>query len=273
MAVQIENLNTSNNKIDVPAHFHPALYKRLWSARNIVSFRQTILQEVTTLGFTDFAIVTFAKQDVSLQELSSLPADFVQAYYGRDLYKYDEIRRYVQLNIAPITMSRLVNYAILAPYETESTRAMQKIYELSKSFGYFDFYHTPIKSCSNNLPVMLSVALVNASSSDLMKNVRGSELSLRSLAETIDYVGVKNFPEFFGPPKKSHEGLTARALNVLEEFANSDLSINEVASKLCISAVTAHQHIAAARRALNVKNNQAAIKYCVLEGLIKLRRL
>ena len=59
-----------------------------------------------------------------------------------------------------------------------------------------------------------------------------------------------------------------KPLLVLSTLANNDLSIAGCAPLLSISPITAHQHLGAARKALNRKTNVGAIKEAMRQGLI-----
>lgn len=99
-----------------------------------------------------------------------------------------------------------------------------------------------------------------------------SELMLARLTEiqgTIDsYKTIHDMR--FPPPEPVGEiaHVAPKPLRVLATFANNDLSIADVAGVLRISPVTAHQHIAAARKALKRQTNVGAIKEAVRQGLI-----
>lgn len=99
-----------------------------------------------------------------------------------------------------------------------------------------------------------------------------SKLMLERLIEiqaVIDcYRAVHNtrFPS--SEPVDEVADIAPKPLRVLATLANNDLSIADVAGLLCISPITAHQHIAAARKALNRKTNIGAIKEAIRQGLI-----
>ena len=85
------------------------------------------------------------------------------------------------------------------------------------------------------------------------------------LCKAIDAVSVRKFRSSrlnFGIPK-----LSDRPLSLLRSLAKEDFSIAELADEVSISPITAHQHISAARKALNVKTNIAAVMHGIKLGL------
>lgn len=65
--------------------------------------------------------------------------------------------------------------------------------------------------------------------------------------------------------------LSRAELRVLEYWANHDFNINTCADHLNISPVTAHQHIAKARKKIGVHENQCLFKIALINGWILLR--
>ena len=85
----------------------------------------------------------------------------------------------------------------------------------------------------------------------------------------IAAVGRRQCPDYFLPaPAPTLPVITPQPLRVLAALANSDLPITELAEKLFISPITAHQHITAARKAMGTRTNVGAIKRAMQLGMI-----
>ena len=65
------------------------------------------------------------------------------------------------------------------------------------------------------------------------------------------------------------KNLTPAELRVVQTLVIHDYTINQAADKLCISPVTAHQHISAVRKAVGVKTNIQLVLACVENGWVK----
>ncbi|MBL4827690.1 MAG: hypothetical protein JKY66_08270 [Spongiibacteraceae bacterium] len=149
---------------------------------------------------------------------------------------------------------------------------MQEIQTLNKQFGYYDFYSIPIKPCEGTDRAMLTIAHQSMGPIELKRSVTECSPDLSLLCEAIDFVTTHKFSEFFCQDKhKKSTQINPKPLRVLNTLANNDLTINQVADKLCISVVTANQHLKTVRRSLGTHTNYAAIKQAVLNNLIQFK--
>lgn len=248
-------------------------YAKLSTCKDFSDFKERIDTEINHFGFSDYSFVRLCNTDcVDSQALVSFSKEFLDSYYCQDFYEHDVIVPYAESKNNPIYRSMLEAYVEQAPFESDMTRAMAAIYQLNKSFGYYDFYNVPTKAKTGAGKVMLSVADRGCSPHEFKEKIKCCGSTLQLLCEAIDFVTTRRYSDIFfeeDEEDKKTVSINPRPLRVLDTLANSDLNIAQVADKLCISVVTANKHLETARKAFGARTNYAAIKKAVLNGLIE----
>jgi DNA-binding CsgD family transcriptional regulator len=246
-------------------------YAELSASLDVADFQKRIGKIIHGFGFSEYTYSWLTQFTNLPPELGTLPTSLTNKYFDARLYEYDMGLLRAKEGSSPFFQSTIHDYIARAPFNSAMTRKMREITELNKSFGYYDYFITPV--CKNNGSVqpVLSVTCRGLSSVELKSSVDGCESVLCLLAEAIDFVAEKFFPEIdrhtvSGKPSKA--AINPKPLRVLDTLANSDLTINDVANQLSISVVTANQHLKTVRKALGVKTNYAAIKRAILDNLI-----
>ncbi len=256
-----------NNKPDSLHDFSTELKR----SKNFNELKENILKIINRLGFSDY---TFAplERDWAYENqqgfLSTYPDEFWRIYQEEELYNDDMLMRFVKDNTHSIFTSHIYDYFCNAPFENEVTRINRTIRQLHHSFGFFEQHVTPIITADNEGIFLLSLSQQNMDAATFQATVNRSGPQIRSLGECIFKVCQSKFPHLFSQPPKKVISIAPKPLQVLATLANEDLTITDLADKLCISPITAHQHIAAARKALGKNTNIGAIKKAMSLGLI-----
>lgn len=244
-------------------------YDRICATSYFDEFKQSVRNEVNNLGFSDYSFVRLEACDsLESQSLVTLPQELLDRYYEKGLYKHDAILEYAENSERPIFRSVLDKYIAQAPYVNAMTRATQAICELSKSYGYSDFYIIPVHGIGGRGRVILSIADQGCDQAEFKSKVESCKSLLLLLCESIDWATVHNFPDLFLAAENDSVVINPKPLLVLSTLANNDLNISQVADRLNISVVTANKHLETVRRSLAVRTNYAAIKKAVVKGLI-----
>lgn len=246
-------------------------FAKLSTARDFSDFKQRISHETHRLGFSDFAFARLSGSDVDPNILATTPKELVRLYFEEGLDRHDLIVPYVQSNGQPTYRSSLEEYVEHAPFITDMSRVAQAIYDMNKSYGYYDYFHIPMNACNGIGKVMFSVTNKGDTPVEIRNAVAGRQSSLQLLCEAIDYVVTRRFTELVvGKGKKPATTIkiNKKPLLMLETLAKNDLNISQVADKLFISVVTANKHLETARKALGVRTTYAAIRKAVQYGLI-----
>lgn len=246
-------------------------YADLSSANNVGEFKSKILTIVQGFGFSDFSFMRMHCGDIDSKLLVTGPEEMLSAYFDQNFMKYDMILPYTEQSLEPIFLSEIREYAAKSPFENETTRVMRSIYELNKSYGFYDYYNIPIKALNGEGNVLFSVTIRGYSPTEIKRAVDESKIALLLLCEAIDFVVTQKFAnDLIGERVAAPIDvvINPRPLRVLQALANNDFNIMQVAEHLNISAVTANKHLETARKALGVRTNYAAIKKAVLNGLI-----
>ena len=158
--------------------------------------------------------------------------------------------------------STLDDYINHAPFNSGMTENMNTIQKLNQSYDFYDYYHMPIKQF--DVPVMLSVTCCGITPVEFRHMTKGKETSLQILCKAIYAVLQKRFPNNYYL-NRSFISINPKPLRVLSTLVNNDLTIEQVAKKLSISAATANQHIKTVRASLGTKTNYTAVKRSVLQ--------
>jgi DNA-binding CsgD family transcriptional regulator len=241
-------------------------FAELDESRNEEELKENVLNIIKHLGFSDYSVVNLHCIYEPQHQLSSMPTPLVRSYYENRLYTEDMILQ-TAINLAgPFLSSTIHDHVETAPYSSDMTRKMAAIYELNKSFGYYDCYHIPCKT--HNRYLLLSVVARGVMPNDYLKLIAETKLSLSLLMDAIVFVLRNRFSKLL-PVREEDLTINPKPLRVLNTLANNDLTIEQVAHKLCISVVTANQHLKTVRTKLGVKSNYASIRRCILTGIIK----
>lgn len=250
-------------------------YANFSTAKDILDLKQRVGEEIDRLGFSEYSFVHLeGSGSIESQVLVTFSKQCINAYYSAGLYEHDMIIPYAESKQSPIYRSCLDEYIDQAPFDSDMTRTMQEIYELNKSFGYYDFYNIPDDAKCGSGKVMLSLTARGCTPYEFRLKVKGCESTLKLLCEAIGFVTTRKFPDIFLPEIKQEVSIAInpRPLRVLDTLANNDLNISQVADKLCISVVTANKHLETARKAFSARTNYSAIKQAITNGLIEYRQ-
>ena len=242
-------------------------YAELIKARDLGDLNRRIRAIITRLEFSDYSFYQLSRSDIYQPALCTLPQKMMKTYFDESLFTYDMTLQKAIESTEPFFRSTLDEYIAKAPFSNEMIECMNCIFALNRHHGYYDYYHIPVNTGNN--PVMLSVAQRGVSPVEFRDRAHGRESALALLCEAIHGVLTKYFATMCYPVRKT-TAINPKPLRVLQTLANSDSTIEQVAKKLCISVVTANQHLKTVRASLGVKTNYAAIKRSVSEGLIRL---
>jgi len=100
-------------------------------------------------------------------------------------------------------------------------------------------------------------------------HVQNCKNTLHQLAQAIDYVGTRKFPDFFLCEHECQKiVITPKPLVLLNMLAQEDLTLLQTADKLSISIHTADKHISAVKKALGASTIHGAIYKAIKVGLI-----
>ncbi|MBL4828105.1 MAG: autoinducer binding domain-containing protein [Spongiibacteraceae bacterium] len=241
----------------------------LSQARDLASFKRRIINIVNKLGFTDFIYRRIESGERYHAALMTLPDELIRVYNEENFYESDLMIAYAKQNTQPIFTSQVYKYICDAPFETSLTEINRGIEKLNSRFSFFEYYSIPMKAYNGNGNVQLAITQKGMGTVEFQSKIIPYQASFRHLCKAIDYVSTTRFATFVMEAEESRQvTITPKPLYILSKLANTDITIAELANELCISPITAHQHIAGARKALGVKTNIGAIKKAIKLNLI-----
>ena len=252
---------------------HKVICADLAYSRNISDLTQRIKKIVTDLGFSDFLFMRLERvwqTESSSGLLYSLPKELMRIYHEEHMHKTDLMIPYGKANTQPIFSSQIYGYINSAPFEMELTNNNRLLLQLYKRFGYFEHCAIPAQAFNGNGHVLLILTSTGVKKHDFQSMATPKMPACRSLCKAIDTVTSKKFKSQFIDKADHPISLPRKPLDALRRLARSDKPITEIAYEMCISPITAHQHIATARKALRAKTNIGAIIKAVKAGLINI---
>lgn len=264
--------NNEVNSLDLTSEEHlKTLCDELTDTRSLDDFKQQILKIVTAMGFTDYLFVRLERAWHSHSHqglLYSYPKELMRVYHESAMYTGDLMIPYGKTNTQPIFSSQVYGYIDNAPFEIEFIQKNRALCQLYRRFSYFEHYVTPMHAFNGNGNVQLILTSRDLEKDKFQSMVVPVMPLCRYLCKAIDSVSTKNFRSAFIDTQDNPINITPKPLRILNRLANHDISITDLAKEMCISPITAHQHIAAARKALGVQTNIAAVVKAFKAGLI-----
>ena len=257
---------------DSDTHFK-ALHSELSYSRTLDDFTQRIQKIIGDIGFSDFMFIRLNRlwlDDSRHGLLHSFPDELMRIYHERKIYETDLILLYGKDNTQPIFSSEVYDYIDKAPFEIGLVKKNRTLLQLYRRFGYFEHYVIPIPALNGSGNVQLLLTRNGIDKKKFQSLAEPVLHSCRSLCKAIDSVSTTRFRSSFIDSENNPVSITRKPLHILHQLANTDMNIKEPASEMSISPITAHQHIATARKVLRVKTNIAAVTKAIKSGLITL---
>ena len=236
-------------------------------------FTQRIGDIVKRLGFSDFLFMRLERvwhRHSQSGMYHSLPDEWMRIYHEERLYEIDLVISYGRANIQPIFSSQIYGYINDAPFEMELTKKNRLVLQLYRRFDFFEHAVFPLPACDGNGHVVLLLSSEGTDKQSFQASVEPIIGRCRSLCRAIDYVANNSFDTTFVDKNNNPIKITNKTLSVLRELIYRDVSITQLAGYLNISPITAHQHIAAARKALSANTNIGAVVNAIKAGLVPL---
>lgn len=238
-------------------------------AKDFHEFSQRIKSIINGMGFTDFA---FPRLNTTGMQLGTLYTnqEIVDLHESEEFNGYNIVVKHAHVATTPIFSSTIEQYISNSPFETEIFKRNHAFYRVCKCYGYYDFYFIPIKAFNGNGNAMLSVTTKKMDSSGFQRQIAKHEQDLNQLAQAIEYIGTRKFPESFLNSKESSQiTVTPKPLQLLNTLAKDNITLKIAASQLGISLDTANKHIANIKHALGANTQAAAVYRAIKEGLIE----
>ena len=261
------DLNTNTDAL------YKAMCAELAHSRSLLDLTSRSLGLVKELGFSDFLFIRLERlwqSDSECGLLYSFPNELMRVYHEEYMYEFDLIIPYGKANTQPIFSSQVYGYIDNAPFEMELTRKNRVLLQLYKRFRYFEHCIFPLPALNGSGHVLLVLTSIGVNKQEFQDTITPIMATCRALCKAIDSVSTKKFRGEFIDKKDNPVSITRKPLDVLRKLAGADITITDLATEMCISPITAHQHIAAARKALGAKTNIGAVVKAIKAGLIQL---
>jgi DNA-binding CsgD family transcriptional regulator len=238
-------------------------------AKDFHEFSQRIKSIINRMGFTDYAFMRLNTTGTQLGILFT-HHKIADLYESKEFNDDSIILKHGHVSTAPIFLSTIQYYTNNSPFETEIFKRSHDLYRICKCYGFYDAYNIPVKAFNGNGNVMLILCARKMESPDFRRQVGKYKQDLNQLAQAIDYVGTRKFPEsFLNSKENSQIMVTPKPLQLLNTLAKDNITLKNAASQLSISLDTANKHIANIKHALGANTQAAAVYRAVKEGLIE----
>jgi len=249
--------------------FQIKFYKELSISRSFDEFSTKIKKILEDLGFCEYAFSRTSATGEIPRPIITMPDAMNDIYFRECFYEHDLSLQCAMNDNGPLFHSVIEDYINDVPFVTDAITQNKGIFKLLKSFGYIDFYFIPLGAHNGNGRVLLSVATKQENVAQFRARVENCKETLHQLAQAIDYVGTRKFPDFFLSENESQKIIiTPKPLILLNMLAQDDLTLVQSADKLSISIHTADKHISAIKKALGASTIHGAIYKALKAGLI-----
>ncbi len=242
--------------------------RNLSSVETVDEFHTEIMQILTGLGFSDYALI--CKTGVGTVEAphSSLPDELFKVYEDEGFCRFDMVLDYIHCGIGePILLSMVTDTINSSPVMTYTFKKNEEILALYNTYGISNAYIIPVRStkkASQDRGVLTIMAIGMDDAEFRIKAKRFGPL-LKVLADAISFLNEHRFNHI-----RPENEIKPKALRLLSTMAKCDLSLAEAADDLCISLDTANKHMALAKQALGTGSQAHAVYLAIKKGLIQL---
>ena len=236
----------------------------LRKTHNVKEFKQRILSLIRSLGFDDYAFINLDCTGIKQISLNTFPAKMIKKYFEQFMHTDDMVLERAISDSTPFFSSTIYNSVAQLPFNNRMTETMERIDRLYQAFGYYDIYCIPCRTKSGKF--LLSVAKRHCVPTEFQNIALEARRSLMLLSTDVAHATTEKYPQLL--PHKKKVSINKKPLKILSALANDDMSISELAERLCISYVTAHHHLADARKSFEVNTNHGAIKKAIMAQLI-----
>ena len=239
---------------------------RLSGTNSPEEFNKEILELVSSLGFTDYALVCKTSLNSIEAPHSSLPKELFKEYEKGRFCHTDMVLDYIHGGEAePVRLSMIKQVIESTPLMTYTFEKNLQILALYKKFNIEDAYVIPVSSDrgSGYNRAVFSVMGLGMSREKFAFSIRRYSTLLRVLADAVSFISETHYL-----PSRPSENIKAKPLKLLCTMAMHDVSLAEAAENLCISLDTANKHMALAKRAMGTNSQANAVYLAIRRGLI-----
>jgi Autoinducer binding domain len=156
---------------------------KLSAVANESDLKKCIQDAISELGFSDFSIVNIDLISTPQIQLDTMPRPMIKSYYDKQFYTDDLTVARAKENSNPFFASLIYDWIDSAPFENEQTHKMTAIYDLYKSYSYYESYHIPFKAVNGSF--LLTVVSRGVLPNDFYKLINSCRQSLNLLADAI----------------------------------------------------------------------------------------
>lgn len=243
----------------------------LSEAQTVEDFRDSVIAILKPYnGLSDFSVFsTTSLVAIEDSPLITNPRSLLRTYTEEAFFEVDTMVSYaMNADNNPIYQSNAQEFAHTAGFDTEQFKRNREICTLNRQYGYYDYYCTVSKSCSGSGNMLFSVTARHTSSSKVKEIIQPHTQAIEILAHTVNAVGSKLFPEFFGDKDDESGTITNRPLEIFKKMVFEDKTPQEIAFELNISPNAVLKNASRGRAALGVRTNEAAVRELIKRKLI-----
>ncbi len=247
--------------------FESELYEYLLLSEGFEDFERRVTVLVNKLGFSDF-IFTLMDTVTSVDgKLYTIPKELIEIYCEKEFYKHDLMLQYLTVCPKPNFRSAIDNFIANSPFPAEIFIQNHDFSMLLKSYGYMDYYVSPVSSESGGQGLLFIMSR-DMDVNTFRHKVEVCKGRLELLCCAIDHICSTRFAANILKGKTKEYRLTPRPLELLTYMSMEDCTLYKAAKKMNISVKTANVHIAAVKREFGVSTSTAAVTHAIKYGLI-----
>ncbi|MBL4836154.1 MAG: hypothetical protein JKY34_01140 [Kordiimonadaceae bacterium] len=245
----------------------------LSQCRDIKSFVQTIKSMLEKMGFAHFGISRLDSTGVPEAPVETVSQDLFNSYFEGGFYTFDLMVDAIRQNnlLEPFYRSKILSFLDTVEFKTDLFDQNHEISKLLSSYGYHDLIIIAEPAANSQGSVLLTLSAKTENLGKYHQLFEECKVRLRMLLRAIDFIGTKNFGEFWIPAGESTEvNITPKTLELVTLMAEHDLRVDAAAYKLGKSVSTCNKQIMWLKDEFKVSTIQGLTHRLIKLGFIKI---
>ncbi len=229
---------------------------------------EKILLLVNDLGFTDFGYSILYKNNELGPQLYSVDGKMVDEYQSGEYHTNNLITQHAsKKGVGPFFQSTIENHILNSPYSVPLFERNLVLMQLSRSFGFDDYYFIPMHSMCGDWNILLTLALKDCKTADFCQIIEAQGSLLNILCHAIDWIiFTRLYKEFLVPHAK--RPLSQEAIDYANLLINYDFTQKQANYYIGVDKSKGSRLINEIKAVVGAKTHWSALIKVVMDGHI-----
>ncbi|MBN4055645.1 autoinducer binding domain-containing protein [bacterium AH-315-K03] len=249
--------------------YRKMLHRKFCTTRSTEGFISLIGDELEKYGITVWAYTPLEVSDsqVAGLQMGTIEKSLIDVYVDESLHAHDLVFQHIREAKTPMFQSTIADWTKRAPCENANIKGFNKIVDRNEKYGMGDTYNIPLSSTIDGKDFIFCVTSVGGKVNKFRSYISNNSAQIQVIGMVVNEVGIKLHPTSFTPHDKSFFKIKkSKPLLALRTITELDLTIDQTAKTLGISASTVNKHLISIRQTLDAKNNHIAYATALDQG-------